>query len=159
MRRIVNDVQLPQLKSLQKSEREKPHCGTNQHPPTQTPCNQPANAILTAEVHSSLPCKLSMCTLCSLQLWVMRSSGCGWLGAGCVVEFVCMRLSTTLGFVRGCATSFRHAGASLFCVTRRKQHRPSIAPNANTTHVPTAGSSAAPTKPNHTPTRRPLFCN
>ena len=32
-------------------------------------------------------------------------------------------------------------------VTRRKHHRPGIAPNANTTHVPTAGSSAAPTKP------------
>ena len=29
------------------------------------------------------------------------------------------------------------------CVTRRKQHRPGIAPNANTTHAPTAGSSAA----------------
>ena len=44
--------------------------------------------------------------------------------------------------------------ASLYaCVTRRKQHRPGIAPNANTTHVPTAGSSAAPTKPNHTPSR------
>ena len=27
-------------------------------------------------------------------------------------------------------------------VTRRKHHRPGIAPNANTTHVPTAGSSA-----------------
>ena len=38
-------------------------------------------------------------------------------------------------------------------VTRRKHHRPGIAPNANTTHVPTAGSSAAPTKPNHTPSR------
>ena len=38
-------------------------------------------------------------------------------------------------------------------VTRRKQHRPGIAPNANTTHVPTAGSSAALTKPNHTPSR------
>ena len=39
------------------------------------------------------------------------------------------------------------------CVTRRKHHRPGIAPNANTTHVPIAGSSAAPTKPNHTPSR------
>ena len=38
-------------------------------------------------------------------------------------------------------------------VTRRKHHRPGIAPNANTTHVPTAGSSAAPTKPNHTPSQ------
>ena len=27
------------------------------------------------------------------------------------------------------------------CVTRRKQHRPGVAPNANTTHVPTAGSA------------------
>ena len=36
-------------------------------------------------------------------------------------------------------------------VALRKQHRPGIAPNANTTYVPTAGSSAAPTKPNHTP--------
>ena len=40
-------------------------------------------------------------------------------------------------------------------VTRRKQHRPGIAPNTNTTHVPTAGSSAALTKPNHTPNRHP----
>ena len=40
-------------------------------------------------------------------------------------------------------------GMPICCVTRRKQHRPGIAPNANTTHVPTAGSSAAPTKPNH----------
>ena len=31
-----------------KSEREKPHCGeTNQHAPTQTPCNQTAIAVLT----------------------------------------------------------------------------------------------------------------
>ena len=43
--------------------------------------------------------------------------------------------------------------AILLRVTRRKHHRPGIAPNANTTHVPTAGSSAAPTKPNHTPSR------
>ena len=42
---------------------------------------------------------------------------------------------------------------SYTCVTRRKHHRPGIAPSANTTHVPTAGSSAAPTKPNHTPSR------
>ena len=41
----------------------------------------------------------------------------------------------------------------LLRVTRRNHHRPGIAPNANTTHVPTAGSSAAPTKPNHTPSR------
>ena len=45
------------------------------------------------------------------------------------------------------------AGYACDCVTRRKHHRPGIAPNANTTHVPTAGSSAAPTKPNHTPSR------
>ena len=32
---------------VQKSEREKPHCGeTNQHAPPQTPCNQPAIAVL-----------------------------------------------------------------------------------------------------------------
>ena len=39
-------------------------------------------------------------------------------------------------------------------VTRRKHHRPGIAPNANTTHVPTAGSSAGPneTKPYSKPT-------
>ena len=41
----------------------------------------------------------------------------------------------------------------ILCVTRRKQHRPGIAPNDNTTHVPTAGSSAALTKPS--PTRHP----
>ena len=39
-------------------------------------------------------------------------------------------------------------------VTQRKQHRPGIAPNA-TVHGPTAGSSAALTKPYHTPTRHP----
>ena len=38
-------------------------------------------------------------------------------------------------------------------VTRGKQQRPGIASNDNTTHVPTARSSADPTKPNHTPTR------
>ena len=47
----------------------------------------------------------------------------------------------------------------LYCdnqsVTRRKQHQPGITPNDNTTHVPTAGISAARTKPNHTPTRHP----
>ena len=39
-------------------------------------------------------------------------------------------------------------------VTRRKHHRPGIAPNANKTHVPTAGSSAGPneTKPYSKPT-------
>ena len=43
------------------------------------------------------------------------------------------------------------------CVTRRKQHRPGSAPNANTTHAPTAGTnrSAALTKPNHTPNPTP----
>ena len=43
--------------------------------------------------------------------------------------------------------SVQHSDGSVWtvcCVTRRKQHRPGIAPNANTTHVPTAGSSAAP---------------
>ena len=43
----------------------------------------------------------------------------------------------------------------LHCVTRRKQHQPGITPNDNTTHVPTAGSSAALTKPNQTPTQHP----
>ena len=47
----------------------------------------------------------------------------------------------------------------LACVARRKQHQPGITPNDNTTHVPIAGSSAARTKPNHTPTRHPrLAC-
>ena len=41
------------------------------------------------------------------------------------------------------------------CVTRRKQHQPGITPNDNTTHVPTAGTSAALTKPNDNPTRHP----
>ena len=40
-------------------------------------------------------------------------------------------------------------------VTRRKQHQPGITLNDTTTHVPTAGSSAALTKPNQTPTRHP----
>ena len=34
-------------------------------------------------------------------------------------------------------------------------NQPGITPNDNTTHVPTAGSSAALTKPNHTPIRHP----
>ena len=38
-------------------------------------------------------------------------------------------------------------------VTRRKQHRPGIASNDNTMHVPTARSSADLTNPNQTPTR------
>ena len=38
-------------------------------------------------------------------------------------------------------------------VTRRKQQRPGIASNDNTMHVPTATSSSALTKPNHTPMR------
>ena len=38
------------------------------------------------------------------------------------------------------------------CVKRRNQHQPGITPNDNATHVPTAGSSAVLTKPNHTPT-------
>ena len=42
-------------------------------------------------------------------------------------------------------------GAHVYSVTRRKQQRPGIASNDNTTHVPTARSSADPTKPNHTP--------
>ena len=36
-------------------------------------------------------------------------------------------------------------------VTRRKQQSPGIASNDSTTHVPTARSSADPTKPTHTP--------
>ena len=52
--------------------------------------------------------------------------------------------------------SFYHVLRPLdHCVARRKQHQPGITPNDNTTHVPTAGSSAAPTKPSHTPTRHP----
>ena len=39
------------------------------------------------------------------------------------------------------------------CVTRRKQRRPGIALNDNTTQVPTARSSADLTKPNHIPTQ------
>ena len=42
---------------------------------------------------------------------------------------------------------------SFLNVTRRKQQRPGIASNDNTSHVPTARSSADPTKPNHPPTR------
>ena len=49
------------------------------------------------------------------------------------------------------ATQGRHPCS----VTRRKQHQPGITPNDSTTHVPTAGSSAALTKPNHTQTRHP----
>ena len=36
-------------------------------------------------------------------------------------------------------------------MTRRKQHQPGITPHDETTHVPTAGSSAVLTKPNHEP--------
>ena len=44
------------------------------------------------------------------------------------------------------------------CVTRRKQQRPGIASNDNTTHVPTARSSADLTKPNQTPTQL-VYCS
>ena len=44
---------------------------------------------------------------------------------------------------------------TLYSVTQRKQHQPGLTLNDNTTHVPTAGSSAALTKSNHTPTRHP----
>ena len=50
---------------------------------------------------------------------------------------------------------FTTADVMNHCVTWRKQHRPGIAPNDNKTPVPTAGSCAALTKPNHTPTRHP----
>ena len=66
---------------------------------------------------------------CSVPAWLV---GC-WF---CLCHSFCL-----LGDARPCLLS------------RRKHHRPGIAPNANTTHVPTAGSSAAPTKPNHTPSR------
>ena len=66
------------------------------------------------------------------------------LGHGCAVS-VC--------WVCTCVTIAMAGWLHGVCVSRRKQHRPGIAPNANTTHVPTAGSSAAPTKPNHTPSR------
>ena len=49
----------------------------------------------------------------------------------------------------------RYASLHREGVTRRKQHRPGIAPNADKTHVPTAGSSVALTQTNHTPTRHP----
>ena len=57
--------------------------------------------------------------------------------------------------LRWCAVTCVLKGVECWpmCGTRRKQHRPGIAPNDNTTHVPTAGSSAALTRPNHTPTR------
>ena len=53
MRRVYGALLVAMLvvctrEELQKSEREKPHSGeTNQHAPTQTPCNQPAIAVLT----------------------------------------------------------------------------------------------------------------
>ena len=65
------------------------------------------------------------------------------------------RMSCILGVIEHTALYGQNPDTryAYVCVTRRKQHRPGIAPNANTTHVPTAGSSAALTKPNHTPTR------
>ena len=61
--------------------------------------------------------------------------------------------------VLGCnvlaCVGYRAWNGLLAGVTQRKQHRPGIGPNDNTTHVPTAGSSAALTKPNHSPTRHP----
>ena len=57
--------------------------------------------------------------------------------------------------VHGCfgGTSEHVTLCAMSCVTRRKQQRPGIASNDNTTHVPTARSCADPTKPNHTTTR------
>ena len=45
---LLSCLYKPLFCNLQKSEREKPHSGkTNSHSPTETPCNQPAIAILT----------------------------------------------------------------------------------------------------------------
>ena len=44
----------------------------------------------------------------------------------------------------------------ILCTIRRKQHRPGIASNDNTMHVPAARGSEDLTKPNHTPTRHTL---
>ena len=70
-----------------------------------------------------------------------------------------------LCLLRGCiAMEFRFGSLGLhcflrlsdaLCVTLRKEHQPGITPDDNITHVPTAGSSAALTKPNHTPTGHP----
>ena len=74
----------------------------------------------------------------------------------CTIVDVLPALVAIVGSIRG--ASVRHGvvraawggacglGQSVQSVTRRKQHRPGIAPNAHTTHVPSAGSSAAPTK-------------
>ena len=48
---------------------------------------------------------------------------------------------------------FQSCYAVRLCVPRRKQQRPGIALNDNTTRAPSARSSADPTRPNHTPTR------
>ena len=47
----------------------------------------------------------------------------------------------------------RRSSPRVKCYTEKAT--PGIAPNANATHDPTAGSSAAQPKPNHTPTRHP----
>ena len=85
---------------LQKRGREKPHYGeTTQHAPTQTPCNQPAIAVLT---NAQTPDPLLLCVglLCLLR-------GCIALGFGSVVYGLhCfLRLSSAgliAAFVPGC---------------------------------------------------------
>ena len=68
----------------------------------------------------------------------------------------CARLVCTPGVLYSYHTLHPVACVAMgpeMCVTRRKQQRPGIASNDDTTHVPTARSSADLTKPNHTPTR------
>ena len=59
------------------------------------------------------------------------------------------------GLSGGTCTAFSVVRGLQGSVTRRKRHQPGMTPVDNTTHVPTAGSSAVLTKPNHTPTRHP----
>ena len=69
------------------------------------------------------------------------------------------RMSVEAGTQRHCGEECGHllctsnAQCARAGVTRRKQQRPGIATNGNTTHVLTIRSSADLTKPNHTPTR------
>ena len=105
---------------------------------------RPRSSRRTVSPISHIPCLHSLGGT-SVELRGSRAHSCSW---------VC-----TLAWAPAPSgqCSWNHDHAMLMriavCVTRRKQHRPGIASNDNTMHVPTARSSANLTKPNHTPTR------
>ena len=101
------------------------------------------------------------CTVGQVESSVAASVRTG--GRRCAVRMCTLRCAASSGTIPGpCCWSgpvrtllCNYPWLLYVCVTRRKQHQPGITPNDSTTHVPTAGSSAALTKPNHTPTQHP----